>query len=54
MKLADLKFDTPNNACLSLRIIAEKVRTKELEIEAVVGTLAAKISVSVPTRVETI
>lgn len=32
MKLADLHFDNPNNACLSLRILAEKVRTGEASV----------------------
>lgn len=32
MLLADMKFDTDNNACTSLRIIAEKVRRGEFEI----------------------
>jgi hypothetical protein len=30
MNLADLKFDTPHNACTSLRILAEMVRREEI------------------------
>lgn len=30
MKLTALKFDTPNNACASLRILAELVRRGEI------------------------
>jgi hypothetical protein len=32
MKLADLKFDNANNAALSLRVLAEQVRTGEVKM----------------------
>lgn len=32
MKLTDLRFDTPDNACLSFRTIAEKVRAGEWKL----------------------
>lgn len=33
MDLGELKFDTPNNVCLSLRVIAEMVRSGEIMAE---------------------
>lgn len=33
MKLSALKFDTPDNACLSLRVIAELVRRGEMTVD---------------------
>ena len=32
-KLSSLKFDNPNNACLSLRILAELVRQGEVQVD---------------------
>ena len=34
MTLSDLNFDNPNNACLSLRTVAELVRQGELIVTA--------------------
>lgn len=33
MKISDMKFDTPDNACLSLRVIAELVRRGEITVD---------------------
>lgn len=44
----DLNFKTANNACLSLRIIAERIRTGEAQVLAAVekpnGVLEIKIA----------
>jgi hypothetical protein len=34
MKLESLKFDTPNNAAISLAVIAEKVRVGDVKVFA--------------------
>lgn len=36
MKLDGLKFDTPNNTCLSLRMLAELVRAGEVRLDGAI------------------
>lgn len=42
MKLKDLKFDTPTNACMSLHIIAEHVRRGEMTVDPALHDEAPK------------
>jgi hypothetical protein len=48
----ELNFKTPNNACLSLRVIAERVRTGDAQVlvatEKDSGVLEIKIAWSKP------
>ena len=47
-KLASLDFSTPNNACLSLRTLAEWVRTGDVAVRAVVGGGQLKLAAFEP------
>jgi len=51
VKLGDLRFDTPDNACLSLRTLAEWVRTGEILVATashVVASQSTQITVFEP------
>lgn len=45
LKLAELVWDNANNQCLSLRVIAEMVRTHELVVTAVSDGSGLKLEV---------
>lgn len=42
MKLSDLKFDGPDNSCMSMRVIAELVRRGEMTVDIQKNTEAPK------------